>query len=163
MLLPRKTRTLPPSARWCGMLSYVRLNRALEDTRFNPVRPREIPDLTCAVSILTGFEPARDSMDWELGIHGLRISFIYHGRRYGATYLPDVPVEQGWTKEETLISLMKKAGYTGRTSEWKKVDLHVTRYKGTKASVDWEEYSRVLQRHMAELGPNGEYDDLDEE
>jgi len=85
-------------------------------------------------------------MDWEHGTHGLRISFVYHGRRLGATYLPDVPVEQGWTKEETLISLMRKAGWSGRESEWKKVELNVTRYKGTKANVSWEQYKSVVER-----------------
>ena len=87
-------------------------------------------------------------MDWELGVHGLRISFVYHGRRLGATYLPDVPSEQGWTKEETLVSLMRKAGWSGRTNEWKKVDLNLTRYKGTKASVSWLEYKRVVERYL---------------
>jgi AMME syndrome candidate gene 1 protein len=52
-------------------------------------------------------------MDWNLGQHGLRISFNYRSRRHGATYLPDVAVEQGWTKEETVESLMKKAGWDG--------------------------------------------------
>ena len=79
-------------------------------------------------------------MDWDLGIHGLRISFTYHGRRHGATYLPDVAVEQGWTKEETLISLMKKAGWSGRSSEWKKVDLRIERYEGKKASLGYREW-----------------------
>ncbi|RPB22781.1 hypothetical protein L211DRAFT_866135 [Terfezia boudieri ATCC MYA-4762] len=137
--------TFEPQALESGLQQYA-LTAALEDTRFNPIRARDLPDLSCAVSILTDFEPAEHSMDWEHGIHGLRISFVYHGRRLGATYLPDVPVEQGWTKEETLISLMRKAGWSGRESEWKKVELDVTRYKGTKASVTWEQYRRVVER-----------------
>lgn len=128
--------------------------RALEDTRFNPIRARDLPELTCAVSILTDFEAVEDPMDWELGVHGLRVSFIYHGRRLGATYLPDVPTEQGWTKEETLISLMRKAGWSGKSTEWRKVDLHVTRYKGTKASLTWGDYQKVYARCLSIDVPN---------
>lgn len=32
-------------------------------------------------------------------------------RTLSATYLPDVPTAQGWNKEETLDSAMRKAGY----------------------------------------------------
>lgn len=98
-----------------------------------------------SVSILTDFEPAQDSLDWTIGIHGLRISFTYHGRRMGATYLPDVPPEQGWTKEETLQSLMRKAGWSGRKVEWHKVQLNVIRYKGTKAHVTFQEYQELMK------------------
>lgn len=78
-------------------------------------------------------------MDWNLGTHGLRISFNHHGRRHGATYLPDVAMEQGWTQEETLVSLMRKAGWSGRSSEWKRVaDLKCIRYEGKGATVTYQ-------------------------
>lgn len=73
-------------------------------------------------------------------MHGLRISFTYHGRRCGATYLPDVAREQGWTKEETLVSLMRKAGWSGKKDDWHKVELKVVRYQGKKAALDYEEW-----------------------
>ena len=101
-----------------------------------------------SVSILTDFEPASNPMDWTLGIHGLRISFVYHHRRLGATYLPDVPVEQGWSKEETIISLMRKAGWSGRKHEWHKVELQVIRYKGTKANVDYAGYRSFIESYQ---------------
>jgi AMME syndrome candidate gene 1 protein len=89
-------------------------------------------------------------MSWDIGTHGLRISFTYHSKRYGATYLPDVPVEQGWTKEETLISLMRKAGWGGRKDEWRKVaDLKVIRYQGKKVAVDysaWVEWKEWVEK-----------------
>lgn len=89
---------------------------------------------------MTNFEDAADEMDWELGTHGIRISFVVNGRRYGATYLPDVAVEQGWTKEETLMSLMRKAGWMGNKAKWREVPLKVVRYQGKKLSCDYEEY-----------------------
>lgn len=101
-------------------------------------------------------------MDWVLGTHGLRISFVHRGRRYGATYLPDVAVEQGWTKEETVESLMRKAGWDGgvgsvarrllrtgvgnanATKPWEQVsDFRTVKYQGLKASAhyaEWQEW-----------------------
>ncbi|KAI9883227.1 MAG: Histone chaperone asf1 [Watsoniomyces obsoletus] len=87
------------------------------------------------------FESAPTPTSWTLGRHGLRITFSLHGRRYGATYLPDVPVEQGWSKEETLISLMRKAGWGGRRDDWRKVgDLRVVRYQGKKVAMKFDEW-----------------------
>jgi len=81
-------------------------------------------------------------MDWVIGTHGLRISFTHSSRRYGATYLPDVALEQGWTKDETMISLMRKAGWSGRSNDWRSVkDLNVVRYQGYKATLGYKEYS----------------------
>lgn len=124
-----------------GLASYA-LTAALHDTRFRPISARELPTLQVAVTLLTDFEDADGPMDWELGTHGLRISFTHGGRRYGATYLPDVASEQGWTKEETLVSLMRKAGWTGPKERWTDVALKVTRYQGKKEALDYAEYKR---------------------
>ncbi|TLD23995.1 hypothetical protein PspLS_06468 [Pyricularia sp. CBS 133598] len=122
-----------------GLASYA-LTSALHDTRFDPVRAAELPSLEVAVTLLTDFEDADDADDWVLGTHGLRISFYHSGRRYGATYLPDVAPEQGWTKEETLVSLMRKAGWMGRKDKWRDVDLKVVRYQGRKVSLEYTAY-----------------------
>lgn len=115
--------------------------RAFDDTRFTPITLSELPSLSAAVTLLTDFVPALIPTDWELGIHGIRISFSHRGKRYGATYLPDVAVEQGWTKEQTIVSLMRKGGWVGRSAEWRKVqDLRIVRYQGKKASVDYREF-----------------------
>ena len=83
-------------------------------------------------------------MDWTLGKHGLRISFSHHSRRYGATYLPDVAKEQGWTKEETLISLMRKAGWNGSSSSWLKTwrdgKGEIVRYEGKQVGLHYDEW-----------------------
>ncbi|ROT42747.1 hypothetical protein SODALDRAFT_326904 [Sodiomyces alkalinus F11] len=122
-----------------GLAEYA-LTSAIHDTRFPPVERNELPELEVAVTLLTDFEECDDAMDWTLGVHGLRISFTYHGRRYGATYLPDVAVEQEWTKEETLVSLMRKAGWMGRRDRWRDVELKVVRYQGKKVSIEYAEY-----------------------
>lgn len=122
-----------------GLATYA-LTAALEDTRFRPVARRELPFLQVGVTLLTDFEPAADAFDWTLGKHGLRISFTKHGRRYGATYLPDVAPEQGWTQEETIVSLMRKAGWSGRPGQWREIPLQVVRYQGKKHDLAYSEY-----------------------
>ncbi|TPX18164.1 uncharacterized protein E0L32_002673 [Thyridium curvatum] len=124
-----------------GLSSYA-LTSALQDVRFDPVAARELPSLEVAVTLLTDFEDAASADDWELGTHGIRISFSHHGRRYGATYLPDVAVEQGWTKEETLVSLMRKAGWMGKKDRWRDVELSVVRYQGKKESLEYADYKK---------------------
>ncbi len=122
-----------------GLSSYALIS-ALHDTRFSPIAPKELPSLEVAVTLLTDFEDAEDAMDWELGTHGLRISFSYHGRRYGSTYLPDVATDQGWDKEETVVSLMRKAGWMGRKDKWRDIELKVVRYQGKARSLPYIEY-----------------------
>ncbi|CAK7273555.1 hypothetical protein SEPCBS119000_005718 [Sporothrix epigloea] len=123
-----------------GLATYA-LTAALEDTRFTPISARELPHLEVAVTLLTDFEQAQGGAeDWELGKHGLRISFTHNGLRYGATYLPDVAVEQGWTKEQTVLSLMRKAGWNGRRDSWRNVNLRIVRYQGRKKSLTYRKF-----------------------
>jgi len=133
-----------------GLETYA-LVSALEDHRFRPISAREVPSLECRVTLLTDFEDAPDKMAWEIGTHGIRISFTHKGKRYGSTYLPDVAVEQGWTKEEALISLMHKAGWSGRDEDWDKIELHVIRYQGHALGVSHQQYKDfkdwVLENH----------------
>ena len=69
---------------------------ALKDTRFNPVSREDLPRLHVSVSILCHFEDAVDCMDWDIGTHGIRIEFLNErGVKKTATYLPEVPSEQG--------------------------------------------------------------------
>jgi len=137
-----------------GLRSYA-LTSAFEDTRFNPISARELPTLDVDVTLLTNFEPIRDPMDWDLGTHGLRISFTHQNRRYGSTYLPDVAREQGWNKEETIVSLMRKAGWTGRASEWRGVkDLSVVRYQGYRESLEYSEW-KEWRTWVQETGREG--------
>lgn len=134
-----------------GLSSYALIS-AVQDTRFDPITKRELPSLEVCVTLLTDFEDCDDPMDWELGTHGLRISFTERGRRYGSTYLPDVAPEQGWNKEETLVSLMRKAGWSGRKDSWKDVELKVVRYQGKKKEVRYAEYKAWLDWVQAREG-----------
>lgn len=147
-----------------GLESYA-LTSAFEDTRFQPIPEHLIPSLSCSLTLLADFEECDGPLDWELSKHGIRISFTHRYRKYGATYLPDVATEQGWTMEETLTSLMRKAGWEGssrrssRTSSgallWEEVkDFRVVRYTGLKASAkysEWMEWQKWAKQAKPEL------------
>ena len=119
---------------------------AFNDTRFPPIGYSELGTLSCSVTLLTNFTTCSSPFDWTLGVHGIRISFSHQHKRYGATYLPDVASDQGWTKEETLVSLMRKAGWSGRTRDWKDVFDKgrggVVRYEGRKRTLKWDEWAQ---------------------
>ncbi|KAG5926801.1 hypothetical protein E4U42_002938 [Claviceps africana] len=124
-----------------GIPEYAIIS-ALHDTRFAPISKRELPELQAAVTLLTDFEEADDAYDWDIGTHGIRLSFTDNGHRYGATYLPNVASEQGWSKDETLYSLIRKAGWIGGRTRWKALELKVTRYQGRKASLNYPEFKK---------------------
>ncbi|KAH7155190.1 AMMECR1 domain-containing protein [Dactylonectria estremocensis] len=115
---------------------------ALQDTRFSPIRKSELRTLQVAVTLLTDFEEADDKYDWEIGVHGIRLSFYDRGRRYGSTYLPDVASEQGWTQDETLFSLIRKAGWMGNRKHWKDLELKITRYQGKRSTLEYDDFKK---------------------
>ncbi|XP_075919977.1 AMMECR1-like protein [Petromyzon marinus] len=99
-----------------GLREYT-LTSALKDSRFPPVTREELPRLFCSVSLLTNFEDATDFLDWEVGVHGIRIEFVNEkGSKRTATYLPEVAEEQGWDQIQTVDSLLRKGGYKASIS-----------------------------------------------
>jgi len=73
---------------------------ATRDPRFvgNRITPREVPELTVQVSVLSELQPIEDPLDIELGVHGI---YIARGGLSGC-FLPEVATETGWSKEEFL-------------------------------------------------------------
>jgi len=122
-----------------GLADYT-IKSALEDTRFSPVVASEIPQLQCAVSLLMNFTPAANVYDWTIGTHGLRIEFVAGGRRYSATYLPEVASEQGWTHEKTLTSLIAKSGYNKPVTKELLDSIKTTRYQSSKCYLSYADY-----------------------
>lgn len=116
-----------------GLEKYALIS-ALKDRRFSPITLREIPKLTCAVSLLTDFEVVDDYLDWEIGVHGIWIEFKQlNGDKETATYLPEVMVEQEWTKEEAIESLLRKGRFKGAiTKEYCVKNIVLTRYQSQK-------------------------------
>jgi AMME syndrome candidate gene 1 protein len=106
--------------------TYAR-HSALRDSRFEPLTKGDLSTLQAVVSVLSGFEEAPGGVyDWTIDVHGVVLS-IQHGR-YTATYLPEICGEQGWTKQECIASLARKAGFRGRLTPAILETAELTRY-----------------------------------
>lgn len=135
-----------------GLREYT-LTSALKDSRFPPMTRDELPRLFCSVSLLTNFEDVCDYLDWEVGVHGIRIEFINEkGSKRTATYLPEVAKEQGWDHIQTIDSLLRKGGYKAPiTNEFRKT-IKLTRYRSEKMTLSYAEYLAHRQHHHFQNG-----------
>lgn len=132
-----------------GLRDYA-LKSSLEDKRFSPIRLEEFPTLSCKVSILHSFETAAHCHDWVIGVHGIIIKFKDEsGKSYSSTYLPDVPLEHGMTRESAITGLVKKSGFRGPCSEALLRRISTQRYQSSLADVD---YNELQQRRAAVSG-----------
>jgi uncharacterized protein (TIGR00296 family) len=122
---------------------------AFKDSRFHPIESNEVPCLECSVNLLFQFESCSDVYDWQIGVHGIIIDFIdpRKGKSRNATYLPQVASEQAWNKEQTLSSLIKKAGYDGIVDEALLQGIRCTRYRSSETSLHYEEYILYKKRN----------------
>jgi len=87
---------------------------AFEDPRFHPVSPEELNDLDIEISVLSPLEKINDPRRIKVGKHGLVIS--KKGKK--GLLLPQVPVENHWSREEFLGQTCLKAGLPKEA--WKK-------------------------------------------
>ncbi|XP_034244498.1 AMMECR1-like protein [Thrips palmi] len=124
----------------CGLREYA-VTSAMRDSRFSPITREELPRLRVAVSILRHFEDAQDYLDWEVGVHGIRIEFHNEkGGKRSATYLPEVAPEQGWDRIQTIDSLLRKGGFKGAVTPETRRGIKLVRYQSEKVSVSYPEY-----------------------
>jgi hypothetical protein len=87
---------------------------ATEDTRFSPVSREELTNLELEISVLTPLTKIEDPRTVRVGRHGLVISM---GQNKGLL-LPQVPVENHWSRETFLDEACLKAGLPA--DAWKK-------------------------------------------
>lgn len=84
---------------------HMAVAAATQDPRFSPVTAEELPRLRIEISALTEMVPiALDRI--EVGRHGLLLR--WRGR--SGLLLPGVAVEHGWSCEDLLTGLCRKAG-----------------------------------------------------
>ncbi|KAJ3359025.1 phosphatidylinositol N-acetylglucosaminyltransferase subunit gpi1, partial [Kappamyces sp. JEL0680] len=123
-----------------GLRDYAKIS-AFQDSRFPPIAAEELPKLSCSVSLLHSFEEVPVWNDWQIGVHGLRISYRdAHHKTYTATYLPDVMLEQGWTQIQTMESLLRKAGFRDPVNSRVLDAMHIVRYQSSKAHASYQDY-----------------------
>jgi hypothetical protein len=90
-------------------VQHLAVAAATEDPRFPPLTSDELEELTVEISVLSPSRRVTDVERIEMGSHGLR---IYKDGRQGLL-LPQVPVEQGWDRDEFLEQVCQKAGLPG--------------------------------------------------
>jgi len=81
-------------------------NAARRDFRFTPLQPDELPGLEVEVSVLTPPRAIDSYRDFRVGEQGVILSKDGHR----AVFLPEVALEQGWDRQQTLDQLARKAG-----------------------------------------------------
>lgn len=105
------------------------------DPRFERLTFHEAERCTFEVTVLSPSEMVRYESPEDLlskidlGEDGISMHARIDGRRYSAVFLPQVPVEQGWSKEEYLANLCLKAGLY--PDEWKRGRARFSRFRGT--------------------------------
>ena len=103
-------------------VSDVARAAAIHDSRFSPVRPGELDDLTFEISVLTAPEKTTPEKV-VVGRDGLIMS--RDGR--SGLLLPQVPVEWNWTREEFLDHTCRKAGLPAGC--WKDPDTEIKSFR----------------------------------
>ncbi|THH18013.1 hypothetical protein EW146_g2903 [Bondarzewia mesenterica] len=141
---------------------------SLECGYLHPIRHSSSSPLlsTHSISLLTDFEDAASYLDWTVGVHGIYITFPHPStvlssgtpsplsssasllssahlsskHSFSATYLPQIALEQGWDKIETIDSAIQKAGWNGQITEDLRRSVKLRRYQSRKCTVGWDEY-----------------------
>jgi AmmeMemoRadiSam system protein A len=78
---------------------------AIEDPRFRPVRPEELPDIDFEISVLTPTRRVKDIREIVVGRDGIIITQGYNR----GLLLPQVATEYGWDLETFLEQTCQKA------------------------------------------------------
>lgn len=98
--------SLAPSEPLYLSVHHNAVNAAENDYRFRPVAANELACITIDVSILSPIREIPSIDDFKLGQQGI----ILAKGASRAVFLPEVALEQKWTKEDTLMHLSLKAG-----------------------------------------------------
>lgn len=86
---------------------------ATRDLRFTPLRPGEEGSVAIEISVLSPPRPVMTVDQIQVGTHGLMLT---NGTKTGVL-LPQVPVEQHWSRDEYLQAICRKADLPERAWE----------------------------------------------
>lgn len=105
-------------------VQLMALESALHDARFPPLSYEELEEIRIELSVyLTHVEPISSAREYVPGKHGI----ILTNRGRSATFLPRVPIDQGWDRKQTLRRLSQKAGLP--EDSWKARDTEFAVYE----------------------------------
>jgi AmmeMemoRadiSam system protein A len=97
------------------------ISAASEDTRFDPVTNRELPELNIEISVLSPFQRVQNVEEIEVGRHGL---YLVHGYLRGLL-LPQVAAEYGWDRKTFLKQTCRKAGLPDSAWQDSKTEIYM--------------------------------------
>ncbi len=100
------------------LIQEIAIASSIHDHRFPPVTKEEIDELKIEISVLTPLKRIAAVEEIELGRHGI---YIRKGHSSG-TYLPQVAVNTGWSKEEFVEHCSSDKAGIGRNG-WKEAEL----------------------------------------
>jgi AmmeMemoRadiSam system protein A len=106
-------------------VQYAAIASALSDPRFPAVTPDELEGLTIEITLLEPQRQVQSPDEIQIGRDGVLMEV---GLRNGALFLPQVPLEQGWDLEDTLVNLCRKAGLPD--DAWKRSDARFYVFAG---------------------------------
>ena len=109
-----------PLADVVGRMAHAAARR---DPRFSPVTPAEVAGLSLEISVLGPLEQVDSVDDIEIGVHGL----LVEGRGRRGLLLPQVAVEQGWSKPRFARHASVKAGLA--QEDWRAPDVLLFRFR----------------------------------
>jgi AmmeMemoRadiSam system protein B/AmmeMemoRadiSam system protein A len=106
-------------------VQYAAVASAVSDPRFPAVTPAELESLTLEITLLEPRRQVQSPDEIQIGRDGVLMEV---GLRNGALFLPQVPLEQGWNLEDTLVNLCRKAGLPD--DAWKRSDARFYVFEG---------------------------------
>ncbi len=82
------------------------ISASTRDPRFDPMTASEIDEVKLEISVMTPLTKISTIEEIKVGVHGL---YIEYGKRRGIL-LPQVATENGWTRDQFLDAVCRKAG-----------------------------------------------------
>ena len=105
-------------------VAEMAVSSSTEDPRFPPVQPEELDDIDIEITVLSPLRRITSPESVIVGRHGLVIRKGF----YSGLLLPQVPVEQGWNREQFLANICLKAGLP--PNAWKDKDAQLFVFTG---------------------------------
>jgi AmmeMemoRadiSam system protein A len=106
-------------------VQYAAVAAALADSRFPAIAPEELEELEIEITLLEPLRQVESPDEIQIGRDGVLMRV---GADKGALYLPQVPPEQGWDLQATLLSLCRKAGLP--EDAWQRDDARFYAFTG---------------------------------
>lgn len=101
------------------------VDAAVHDSRFRPVKASELSDLTIEISVLTPRVKVKEPLEEiQIGRDGVWLQVGMHR----GVFLPQVPVEQGWTTVEEYLDHLCRKAHIHRRGCWKSDQADIQRF-----------------------------------